>query len=416
MIIGIGLFVLFTLLPLLDSKRRTKVEVIKAVITLIAAAALVLGVLFFQLSYVLGVLLLILLTILIDKNTYTRKMLLIYGSLLVVIVGGLYWIFRDNPEYVANHLQKHPQSSSLFVAKAGEPIIEYNVDSVRPLASTVKIVVALEYAFQVEEGRINQEQLVSMEELDRLYIPGTDGGAHEKWKAQLSNKKEVTLHEVAEGMIKYSSGANTDYLMILLTIDAINERIESLGIHPHEPVYPIVGAFVIGLYLQQENLVEDDLENELKKLPLEEYRILATNLSKEMLLEGTSYGDISNLSLKVQRVWSDHLIGSSASAYGKLLAAISRDEYPERVSSIMRDLLEWPLEYESNKERFTHIGAKGGSTAFVLNQAMYIQTKEGERIEIVLLMDDLNWWNRLLLTNNIDSFLMDIIEGNKIDL
>ena len=43
-------------------------------------------------------------------------------------------------------------------------------------------------------------------------------------------------------MIIYSSNANTDYLIDLLGVNNINQRINALGLKQHEEVYPIVGA------------------------------------------------------------------------------------------------------------------------------------------------------------------------------
>ena len=59
---------------------------------------------------------------------------------------------------------------------------------------------------------------------------------------------------------------------------------------------------------------------------------------------------------------------------------------------------------KENHKRYAHIGAKGGSTLFVLNDAMYAENLKGDQYEIVLLFDDLNFIERLLLNTNWNSF------------
>lgn len=55
-------------------------------------------------------------------------------------------------------------------------------------------------------------------------------------------------------------------------------------------------------------------------------------------------------------------------------------------------------------ERFVHLGGKGGSTAFILNDALYAENHNGDKIEMVILTDDLSLWQGMLMQNNMKSF------------
>ncbi|MCS6821401.1 MAG: class A beta-lactamase-related serine hydrolase [Microscillaceae bacterium] len=46
-----------------------------------------------------------------------------------------------------------------------------NIDKIMPLASTVKIILAIEYAEQSANGQLNPDKMVSINELDKFYIP-----------------------------------------------------------------------------------------------------------------------------------------------------------------------------------------------------------------------------------------------------
>lgn len=416
--IGMLGIIIFSLLPLLKKKNRSKEDIRKAIVTVTIVIGIIVAVLFFSINYLLALTIGFIAMIVFDKKTYTKKRLMIYSSTILVIGVGGYFISRDNPDYVLNHLKDNPQTTSLYVAENDVQIVTYHSDVVRPLASTVKMLIAVEYAMQIDANILTKDSSVSLDDLKRYYFKNTDGNAHENWlTAMVSEGKvksnEVTLHDVAKGMITYSSNANTDYLIDVLGIANINERAKSLALTQHEEVYPIVSALLIPKHIETASMSEKQLLKKLKEMPMETYRSTAENLSNQMKEGSINVEELSFASpMNIQRVWSDRLIGASANDYGKLLAIISNDELPGDAADIVRDLLEWPMQYnEGNHERFVHLGAKGGSTAFILNDAMYAEDHNDDKFEIVLLTDDLNFWQSLLLRNNINSFESKILES-----
>ena len=409
--VGMLGIIVFTILPLFNKQKRTREEVKKAIVTIGIVIGIIIAVLVFNVNYLVALLFGFLAMILLDRKTYTKKRLIIYSSLTLILGIATFALFRDNPDYVIKHLKENPQTSSFYLAENGEPVVTYQSTITRPLASTVKILIAIEYAMQVEENKIQKDSKVSLNELNRFYVKNTDGGAHEAWLDELKRaggieNNEVSLHDVAKGMITYSSNANTEYLINLLGIDAINKRKTALGLAQHEDVYPIVSAQFIPESLQKDGMSEKELINALNDMPMEQYRTLAQSLSLKMQTGEIDASETTfNLSPAVQRVWSDRLIGASANDYGKLLALISNDELPSVAAETMRDLMEWPMQLnKDNHKRYAHIGAKGGSTLFVLNDAMYAENLQGDQYEIVLLFDDLNFIERLLLNKNWNSF------------
>lgn len=417
--IGLVGIIIFTLIPLLSKENRTKQEVRKVITTIVIVIGIIVAVIIFNVNFLIAFLFGVIAMILFDKKTYTKKRLIIYGATILVIGIAAYSVFRDNPDYVLDHLKDFPETTSLYVAENGEELITYQSDVVRPLASTVKILIAVEYAMQAEEGILNKESYVPLDELMKFYYEGTDGNAHETWLKAMEDEgkivnNEITLHDVAKGMITYSSNANTDYLIHVLGIDSINERAQSLGLTRQEKIYPLVGALLIPDYLKNNEEDENKLIEELEKMPMEMYRETAEELSRQMKdgtinIEERTFG----MPLDIQRVWSDRLIGASANEYGRLLAIISNNELPTVAAQTVRDLLEWPMEVnEGNHERFIHLGAKGGSTAFILNDAMYAEDHNDNKIEIVILTNDLNIWQQILLSHNLNSFESKLL-GNK---
>ena len=262
---GLTAVLVLTLLPLLSKKYRTKTEIRKALLNVAVVFAIIIAVLVFNVNYLFALLAAFFFFIVFDKKTYTKKRLIIYGSIILIIGIAGFAIFRDNPEYVLNHLKDNPQTTSLYLAENGVELITYQSDVVRPLASTVKILIAAEYAMQIDAGQLNKDSSVSLADLKRYYLKNSDGNAHEEWLNTMQSEgkiknNEVTLHDVAKGMVTYSSNANTDYLIDLLGITAINERAKALGLTQHEDVYPIVSAILIPNHIKSESMNDEQLK------------------------------------------------------------------------------------------------------------------------------------------------------------
>ena len=416
-IVMLGIIFL-TPLTLLKKENRKKEEIRKAIVTVTVALGMIIAVLVFGVNELFALIIGGFFDLIVfNKKTYTKKRLIIYGSIILAVGIAGYSVFRDNPDYVMNHLLENPQTTSLYVAENGVELIAYQSDIVRPLASTVKMLIAVEYAMQIDAGTLNKDSAVSLDDLNRYYIRNTDG-AHEEWLKLMNSEgkvknNEVTVHDVTKGMVTYSSNANTDYLMDLLSITAINERTKTLGLKQHEEVYPISSAILISKHINSASMDEEQLIKNLKDMPMEDYRTFAENLSKQMK-EGTIKieDETPDSSRDIQKVWSDRLIGASANDYGKLLAIISNDELPALAAETVRDLLEWPMQLnEANHDEFVHLGMKGGSTLFILNDALYAENHSGDKIEMVIFTDDLNFWQAMLIGHNMNSFESKLLES-----
>lgn len=409
--VGMLGIILYTLLAFIDKKKRTRDEIQKAVVTIVIVLGIITAVVLFDINYLVAVLCGFLAMILFDRKTYTKKRLFFYIPTALLISVLAYTLLRDNPTYVLEHLKENPETSSFYFAENNEVKVAYQAEVKRPLASTVKIIIAVEYAMQIEENQLQKDTLVSLDELSTFYLKNSDGGAHEAWveamqQAGKVQNNHVTLHDVAKGMITYSSNANTDYLMHVLGIEAINNRINQLGLQQHDDVYPIVGALYISEAIRTDNMSEEEVIEKLKAMPIDEYRAIAYSFSEKMQSGKFDIRDNTlELSSKLQKVWSDRLIGASANDYGKLMQLITNDELPADAAATMRDLMEWPMEInESNHKYYAHVGAKNGSTMFVLTNAMYVEDLKGNQFELVYLMDNLNILENFLIRKNGNSF------------
>ena len=339
---------------------------------------------------------------------------------LVIIMLVIYLSFKkllNDPSYIMKFakLQKNTNNVSLIINRNGERQISINPNIILPLASTVKIVIAMEYARQISEGIIDQNTIIPKEELDKFHVKGTDGGAHEGWLKHFNNKDNFSLKEIAIGVITFSSNANTEYLLHYLEMDNINSIPKKYGLNYHSNIYPIVSALYISNYVAEQDptLTKDELLEKIKGLSDKEY-VEYTLLIHQHLLNKTSHPYLQKevkLDLNFQRVWSDRLPASTAEDYLKLMTLINNRELE---NSIMQKTLEDIMGYglmasPKNKETFEFAGHKGGSTAFLYTYAAYATDRQANKTEIVLLSNNLNRFQIIKISKNLNSFVQKVL-------
>ena len=261
-----------------------------------------------------------------------KKILIIVGIIIaIVIIIGAIGInyFKPDANLVLNFIKENPNKTAIKLVRNDSLIAERNPDKLMPLASTVKIILAIEYALQSSQGKINPQEEVSIDELAKFYIPNTDGGAHPSWLKSVKNKindNQITINEIAKGMIRYSSNANTEWLGNTLGLKNINNRIDSLGIENHTEFYNIVSALFVGKEKFPKSKGKE-LQSKLKNLSLEDYIETTNQIHKKLLTDSKYKKNIGELGMNIQRIWSDNLPSSTVKDYSGIMKKINSKTY-----------------------------------------------------------------------------------------
>lgn len=331
---------------------------------------------------------------------------------------------KMNPNYLIEFIKEQAENEnvSLSINYNDEKWVGVNETIPLPLASTVKIIVAIEYAQQAADGRIDPKKEVSLQELDLYYVPKTDGGAHEVWLAQLKKDNiinHVPLSEVAKGMIAFSSNANTDYLIQVLGLENINRVAESIGISNHEPIYPIVSAlFIPSRLMAEKNLSKKETLLELKQMDMNDYRNRAITIHNNNLSQPLTSQEkqslIKVMNMEYQKIWSDRLTRSTTEDYLSIMRKLNRKEFfnknvHEHLDPIMEQIMKKP----KNGEWLQHAGQKGGSTAFVLTMAMYATDREGNQTEFAFFANDLTLIEQTKLSRVLNEFQLKFLRDTE---
>ncbi|MCM3586621.1 class A beta-lactamase-related serine hydrolase [Mesobacillus maritimus] len=347
---------------------------------------------------------------------------------IVVFAGGGIWLFlREDPDYIVKLIKENAPSKkgALTINYNNESWVKVNENEPLPLASTMKIIIAIEYAHQAAKGEIDPQQKVRLSELANYYVPKTDGGAHEAWLKSVTKAKEedeVPLSEIANGMIAYSSNANTDYLIKVLGIENINNLLHEIGATNHEPIYPVVSSLFIPVQLTaEEQLSCEEALEVLKKMDITEYRLRALKIHQNWLENPPTTEEkeqiIKSLNMDYQRLWSDQLPRAAAQDYLALMKKInSKTFFDKEVHHYLDLVLEQVMKNPKNREWLEHAGQKGGSTAFVFTISMYAKDVDGNQTELVFLADDLNMLQQIKLRRNMNGFQLKFLRDDKFRL
>ena len=338
--------------------------------------------------------------------------------LVVAAVGfGYYWI-KTNKNAVADFIKKNPERSALYWQRNDTILADRRSDKKMPLASTVKIIIAIEFAQQAANGKINPEEAISLSDLSLFYIPDTDGGAHPDWLADIQKQGKiqgntVKLMEITKGMILFSSNANTEFLMQKLGLDNINANLKSLDLPQHDPLYPIVSALFTVSNRQNDKAFYETIKNTSLKDYTDKCLQIHEKLKKDT--DSSFRKTFVFPDMDLQKIWSDRLPASTTKEYASIMQKInSRTYFTPKVQGYLDEIMEWGFVVNpKNKAVYKHLGQKGGSTAFVLTLATYARTMSDNRTELVFFFNDLTDEEATKLQMFMNDFVVNCISKPK---
>lgn len=318
---------------------------------------------------------------------------------------------------VVAFIRANPDRSAVFLVRNDTTLVSLRPDQKFPLASTVKIIVAIEFAKQAAAGKLNPQEMISLLDTDRYYLPNTDGGAHPNWKAGMKSKNlvsndRVPLLDVAKGMIRYSSNANTEYLMDRLGFDNINANLTELSLPKHDRLLPIVAPLMLYSTTDKQSTLQ-----RVRATSAQEYETQSLAIHQRLKQDGDGSFKKQFVfpNLELQKLWSDRLAGSTVREYASALEKLNkRTYYAPAVQTMLDQIMEWPFIVKpDNRSIYEHIGSKGGSTAFVLANALYATDKAGNRSELVFFFNNLTSAENKTLQKDMNTFLINCIQPNR---
>lgn len=302
----------------------------------------------------------------------------------------------DKADSLYNFLNTHRDRASIYVTQNDTVVVRLNENKLMPLAGSVMILIAVEFAQQSAHSVINENGFVNLHEIEKFYIPDTDGGAYPAWVAHAKASNEikdnaVKLVDVARGMMMYSCNANADYLMDLLGFDNVKDNIALFKLKQHTAIFPLAGSLFI--YQIPKKSTEDKLIKSLAKYSNKKYS-MESYYNHVDLKQDESYKETFNIdkfSPMLQKMWSENFPSSTTKEYVSVVSALNtRTVLDEEAFFSIGEVMEYAMEKKEFQQKYKHYGAKGGSSAYVFTHVVYFELKNGIRMESAIFFNNLS--------------------------
>lgn len=323
---------------------------------------------------------------------------------------------QSNADSMLQFISNNRSKASLYLIRNDTLLAKLNELNLMPLASTVKLLIAIEFAKQTGSNIISEDSTIAINELDKYYLPNTDGGAHPAWleyeKKILHLKNDsIQLIDVARGMMMFSSNANAEYLLDLLGLDNVKSNVQLFGLDNHTAIFPIVSSLM--LYQNPRKVKESQILKGINKLNEEAYckTIFQIHYALKFDTILKKKFNPADLSVKMQKLWSDRLTASSTKNYAQLCSILNNRRYLDATSyGIIADIIEFIMESPLNQKIYKKFGIKNGSTAFVLTEAFYATMHNGTKIEAAYFFNDLTPSENLQLQGWLNDFRIGLTQ------
>ncbi len=330
----------------------------------------------------------------------------------------------DLLEYVS----ANPSQVSLAAWAVGDEKngIFVNAAQMRPVASSLNVLVLAAYAEQVRERLLDPKERVPLKVWSAFALPRTDEGAHEAAVKRLREARRihdevVELRDIADAMMVHADGAATDYLMHRVGREALAVLPTKLSLESDEPPMPSSGQLLtwrstsvrdpatalIGRYRSWGRARYVDETWKLSEKLRDDPRFRALEMQR---FEDQGIG-LSAIEQRALAKTTD--VRGTARSYARVMEKLAFEELPG--ADVARRHLEWPMRSEPLKSRFEFLGATSGALPGILTAAYYGKPKGEKPVRVLALFcEDLpdDVWVHLRRTSLHQQFGLRLIEDD----
>ncbi|MGB1287577.1 MAG: serine hydrolase [Aggregatilineales bacterium] len=295
-------------------------------------------------------------------------------------------------ESAATFITENPDDVAIYCVDDNNPdnSVFHNIETPFPVASTYKIIILAELARQYDAGLIDIDEQVALNDVNLYWQPDTDGGAHQAWldASGLEADDEVSLRDVAYGMISVSSNAATDYLLRRLGTDGFEDLYDLLTLENTD----VPHSTFLGLFLLQSNheTGEFDLDTSEDNAALyEEMQRL-----EDAFVASDTWRDDFQAYLQEQTFNPDLQIAymqaySPKVSAGDMMTVMDviyeGDVFSDDAVAFMDETLGWVFDVNpANAEVYETMSTKGGSLASIATAAWYVDPIAGDPYHIAV--------------------------------
>lgn len=269
--------------------------------------------------------------------------------------------------------EAHPRRAAVVVLSGDDPdpAIASSADRPMPLASTRKVLVLLAATRMVSAGRLDLDAPVPLADVERWYVPGTDGGAHPAAVADLG--EEWTVRTALDAMITYSDNAAADWLLDEVGGPAaVDALARDLGLSGQDPTWSFLGEYLA--WARQP-------DRWLAASPAQRQRIAG-----RLAARTTGPVTLGPIDLTRQRSLALASVRGTARDLAGLMRRVDRSaDAGDEAYVLARDVLSWPRQDPDVAAAFPTFATKGGAFVGVLTEVTAIRARGREPVYVAQL-------------------------------
>jgi len=266
------------------------------------------------------------------------------------------------PDGLLEWMASHPENAGLAVLpEQGAHGLRFQADRRSPLASTRKVLVA--GALTASDADLSAR--IPRSAVERFYVPGTDGGAHEAAKLE----EPLTLRKLARAAIEVSDNAAADALLHRLGTGAVDAYAKRQGMAAQDPIYSVFGELAAWTRVAQWTALS----------PADRAR-RAGDLARR-----TAAQQVKLPAIAEQRRLATASVAGTPQEWAALMRDVGRGADRQLV-----ELLDWPRRKDAKlRKGYTRVLLKGGSLPGVVTEAAYVKPRGRPGVAVALFLRDL---------------------------
>lgn len=261
---------------------------------------------------------------------------------------------------LADFIGEHPEWVSITSYNVNDPDsgIYYQENVPRALGATTNLFLLMEYVRQVEEGRLNPEEEISLQEIKKFALPEISENNHKKIIDTFEDGT-APLDEVVNAMLQNSDLVSADYLWFRLGEENIRALMDTLAMPESALPLPFSGMYMrINPSLNDTSDLSDIPFSTFADQAIQSARRLKDDLDFNQQVKEQFEDDRISLTFMQERDALAYFPQATTQELADLMAQLLRKEIlsPE-ISEQIKTKLRWPMGSEPIARSFEDYGA-----------------------------------------------------------
>lgn len=277
---------------------------------------------------------------------------------------------------LTEYIGANPGNVSIASFSMANPdsMILYNEHAPRTMGRLVNLLYLIEYARQVENGRLGRDEQVNMDEVNRYQVPYKDETDHKNVLAvleregKLSGDGTIALEHLMQAALQYNDIAFSDFLFFKLGRERLNELMNNLNLNATESLLPFSGLYIIlnphtfanGKAFQTHFDTLSALDREVFNETVIEAarRFTRDSPFRQQVLSTFREYQGMGIQFRQERDALALFPKTTAREMANLMRSIQKETLlTEEISRVIKEFLDWPMERSQMKKSFETYGA-----------------------------------------------------------